>query len=257
MNTFSIAHGRWFVLLAGATLAIALALMVSSDASAGGSPPQCVDLKGMICIEAQPLTESNTVGDDHTVVGSLTAQGEPIQVSDIDMAIGVVDGPNAGELLAGVTDDNGQLALTYTGDGGLGTDTIGVVACIGIENGPSVAGGIFFCQQEVSEFINLCLAAPEECLFNLTDPRGACANTSEFICTVATKDWVAAPTPTPTPAPSATPTVTPTAAPAAALPSTGADPTDGAAFPLAGAIALALGGAALLMGASLLVRRAR
>jgi len=209
------------------------------------------------------------VDDDHTATATLskfvnTDPGEPEEgeLEGLFVVILVFDGPNAGESQSVIapTNADAQLALTYTGDGGPGTDTIATVACLDFLDQVDIVGSSAAQEDPctLEEFIGVCFTgSAAECIDLLTDVEGPCAGESPFICDIATKDWVEEPTPTPTLAPSATPTVTPTAAPAAALPSTGADPTGGSTLPLAGTIALVLGGMALLAVGAGVARRAR
>jgi hypothetical protein len=211
-----------------------------------------------------PLTDTNTVGSEHVVTATVTSisEGPVLLLEGVDVVVLVVDGPNAGELAVGTTDLNGMLSLNYTGSEP-GTDEIAALACFEplIENGTAddVQAGtlqIIVCDVEISDFIGECLAEPTVCLNFVTDPSGLCSELDFIICDIATKDWVEEPTPTL--APSTTPTATPVAvAPVAALPSTGADPTGGSPFPLAGTLALVLGGMALLAVGAGVARRAR
>ncbi|MEX0800626.1 MAG: hypothetical protein WD379_05360 [Dehalococcoidia bacterium] len=176
------------------------------------------EASGTILIDASPDTDTNLVGTDHTVTALVTDNGTP--AADWEVEFDVLTGPNAGDSDSGFTDVNGELGFTYTGDGGVGQDEI------------------------------------EVCVVQLIP--GAAGVGQPIDCETVTKDWVdPTATPTPTPAPSATPTATPVAtAPAAELPDTGSAP-GGGGIPWAGALALALGGVALLAGGVALSRRAR
>ena len=275
MNAASLSRPRWLLAAVTAALVVFIGLMLAQTAHAGSPPDlnstQCKFVAPLIqyCISLDPLSDTNPVGDDHTATATLSVfeddaplDPEPGELEGIYVVIVVFDGPNAGvsQSVIAPTNADGQLALTYTGDGGPGTDTIATVACLdfldqvvdavessGVPEDPCAFG----------EFIGSCLSSVAECIDSLTNLEGPCAGESLLICDIATKDWVEEPTPTPTLAPSETPTVTPTAAPAAALPSTGADPTGGSAFPLAGTLALVLGGMALLAVGAGVARRAR
>jgi hypothetical protein len=73
-----------------------------------------------------PVNAVNVLGDDHTVTATVTdASGDP--VVGVDVTFTVTAGPNVGDGGSDTTDANGEATFTYTGDGGLGTDTI--VAC--------------------------------------------------------------------------------------------------------------------------------
>ncbi len=83
-----------------------------------------------VCISLEPETDSNPVGTEHTVTATVTEGGVPVGGFPfaIPVVIFVFDGPNRGESVVDFTDSSGQVTLTYTGDGGPGTDTIR--ACI-------------------------------------------------------------------------------------------------------------------------------
>jgi len=274
VNTASLIRVPLLVSAVTAALVVVVGLMLSGTAYAGFPPDldstQCKFVAPLTqyCISLEPAADTNPLGDDHTATSELSVfeDTEPVdllvgELEGIYVVILVLDGPNAGESQSVIAPTNavGQLALTYTGDGGPGTDTIATVACLDfllqVDAVESSAAQEDPCGLE--GFIDFCLTSSlAECIDTLTDPEGNCAGETPFICDIATKDWVEEPTPTL--APSATPTVTPVAvAPVAALPSTGADPTGGAAFPLVGAIALVLGGVAILGGGAALVRRTR
>jgi len=190
------------------------------------------------CISLDPETATNTVGDVHTVTATMSTDDGQTPLEGIDLYIFVIKGPNAGERVRGFTDASGQVVLTYTGDGGAGSDQMGTEACFqGCGN--------------VDPYIDGCVADPDPCVntfFN--DPTCDGAVDDEYVCDFATKDWVQ-PTPTPTPTAAPTPTPSPTSAPAAELPSTGGDgPSDGSATlpwlaAIAGALVLMAGGAGL------------
>ena len=174
----------------------------------------------LVCVSLDPQTGSNTVGDVHTVIATVTTDIDGQPVADEDLYIFVIKGPNAGERIHARTDAAGEVALTYTGDGGPGTDQMGTEVCL--------SDG---CSSFVDDFINGCIedeASQDECVntfFN--DPTCEGEVQDSFLCDNATKDWVAA-TAAPTPTPSASPTAAPaTAAPAAELPSTGGTPSAG------------------------------
>ena len=203
-----------------------------------------------ICVSLEPKTDSNTVGDEHTVTASLSLfeNGVPMdplvgQLEGISLYIFVIKGPNAGERINDVTDSEGKLALVYTGAGGEGTDKIGTEVCLD-EQG---------CTFGVDAFIDGCLEDPDPCVFTFFEhPTCEGSVDDQFLCDFAEKDWTGAvlaatPTPTPTPTPSPTPTAV---AGVVQLPTTGGTPSDGGpgALPwlaaIAGAIALIGSGSA-------------
>ena len=175
---------------------------------------------GILGITLDPPTATNDVGTDHTVTATVSGAGPGWQV-----AFAVTSGPNTGASFTCsanancTTDANLEVSGTYTGDGGVGQDTI--EACLQIINGLSA---------------------------NVVGQPS---------CDTATKDWVQpTPTPTPTSTPTQTPSPTPTqAAPAGQLPATGTQPPADAAFPWLPVAIVALGALALA-GGVLLRRRA-
>ena len=178
---------------------------------------------GFPVITLDPPTATNNVGTDHTVTATVSGAGPGWQV-----AFAVTSGPNTGASFTCsanancTTDANLEVSGTYTGDGGVGQDTI--EACLQIINGLSA---------------------------NVVGQPS---------CDTATKDWVQpTPTPTPTSTPTQTPSPTPTqAAPAGQLPDTGTQPTaDDADFPWLPVAIVALGAFAAATGGMLLRRRAR
>jgi hypothetical protein len=213
---------------------------------AGPEELQCVDLsqhreeQGIACISLEPKTGSNTVGDIHTVTATVTTDDGQTPLQGIDLYIFVIDGPNAGERIRGVTDADGKLTLTYTGDGGVGTDQMGTEACL---NGCGSVDG----------FIDGCVADPDHCVdtfFNNPTCGGSVGD--QYICDNATKDWTAAVL-------TAVQTPTPTVLPAT-LPITGfgdpGDPAGSSGFPWTAAIAAAIGAIALMgVGAVAVARR--
>lgn len=181
--------------------------------------PQTARAGGPPVIDASPDSDTNLVGTDHTITAVVTQDGG--LAPNWEVTFDVLTGPNAGDAGTDVSDGNGEASFTYTGDGGAGQDDIEVCITQFVGNGIGSTGN------------------------------------GPIDCQTVTKTWED-PTPTPTPVPSATPTATPVAtAPAAELPDTGAQPGNGGGFPWAGAIALALGGAAALVGGAALLKRAR
>ncbi len=192
-------------------------------------------------ITLDPPTATNTVGEDHVVTATVTEDDVP--VAAFSVTILVFDGPNAGAIAQGESNQDGKFSITYTGDGGQGTDDIIAIAC--------EREGACGLQ------IDLCLGLPEACVAN-TD--GNCLETLDCDVDVATKEWVE-PTPTPTatatavptavlaatatPAPTATATPAPTAVLPAALPATGGEPAGGFGLPW---LALAIGALVVTSG---------
>jgi hypothetical protein len=204
-------------------IALGVAQPFASPASAG---------EFVVTIDASPDTDINLVGTDHTVDALVMIDGAP-GGPDWFVLFNVTAGPNTGDGDSGLTDANGEISFTYTGDGGLGEDTIEV--CVEGQVGANA------------------VSVPQ-------DPLD---------CEEVTKTWVdPTPTPTPTPTPEPEPTATPTPTPdtaadtaadtegPSALPDTGSTPSGGG-FPLLGAIMLSLAGAALAAAGWALTNRAR
>ena len=238
------------LLAVGAVLVAALATATtlgggqSAHAGIQQDTLQCKAGEETVCISLDPKTGSNTVGDVHTVTATVTTDnpvaGTPVE--GLDLYIFVIKGPNAGERIGpGLTDANGQVALTYTGDGGVGTDQMGTEACFD--------GGC----GNVDGFIGGCVENPDPCVdifFNNDTCDGSPGD--RFVCDFAEKDWVAAAA-TATATPAASPTTTPavlaaTATPTpATLPESGGTPSDGGSSTVPGLLAIA--GALAVMSA--------
>jgi hypothetical protein len=79
-------------------------------------------------ITATPSYELNPVKTDHLITATVTIENSDpvIYVEGITVCLEVVDGPNVGKTASGTTNANGQVDLTYFGDGGAGSDTIRV-----------------------------------------------------------------------------------------------------------------------------------
>jgi len=74
-------------------------------------------------ISLTPETATNDTGTDHTVTATvIDLLGDP--TADVSISFDVTDGPNVGDTGSDTTDASGQATFTYTGDGGVGTDTI-------------------------------------------------------------------------------------------------------------------------------------
>jgi hypothetical protein len=189
---------------------VALLVALAAFGLAGGP----AEATGPLLIDASPDTDTNLVGEDHTITAVVTQDGNPQQDWEVTFnvipPVGETTAPNEGDNGSDVTDANGEVSFTYTGDGGAGTDAI------------------------------------EVCVTEFAGPAGvSSAGNGPIDCELVEKVWVD-PTPTPTPEPSATPTATPAeAAPAAELPDTGSSPASGGGVPWLGVMMLTLAGAAL------------
>ncbi|MBM4463569.1 MAG: DUF11 domain-containing protein [Chloroflexi bacterium] len=73
-----------------------------------------------------PPFDTNPTGTTHTVTATYKLAGVP--QPDVQINFLVTAGPNAGDSGSSTTDVNGEASFTYTGDGGVGTDTIQATA---------------------------------------------------------------------------------------------------------------------------------
>jgi hypothetical protein len=220
---------------------VAVSLLQVQEANAQVEDPtlQCQDLNqfpvsvasvvsggepDLACVSLTPKAATNDVGADHTVTATVSTEAGPMD--GVCLYIVVIQGPNMGEQVSGVTNADGELSLTYTGSG-TGTDMIGTeVALI---------------SESCSGFIDVCLADPDSCVDTFfEDPTCGGESDDQYLCDNATKEWVE---PEVTAAP-ATATPEPTQAPEA-LPDTGAGPESDSAFAwlalLAGTLIVLLG----------------
>jgi Ca2+-binding RTX toxin-like protein len=77
----------------------------------------------VVGITLAPSSASNVIGSDHTVTAALTdLLGNP--KPGLDVTFSVVSGPNNGAASIATTDASGKASFTYTGSGGVGTDSI-------------------------------------------------------------------------------------------------------------------------------------
>src|SRR3990172_3365419 len=201
--------------VATALAALVALLLVTGLVGSGGlrtahAQAECVQADGEICISLDPETDTNPLNDDHTVTAAVTVDSEPYP--DIPVLILVFDGPNAVESIIGPTDTNGELGLTYTGDGGTGTDSMVAVAC---------GASLEQCAPFFAEVVQFCVTQPADCLAELED---FCLEIGECLVDDATKGWYE-PTPTPTPTPAAIGVVVPPATPVSPTPTPAATPT--------------------------------
>ena len=84
-------------------------------------------------LELLPESATNPTGTNHTVTAVYTLNGLPLGGKEIMIAVD--SGPNAGLLYHGFTDAEGKATLTYTGDGGAGTDTIEAITWMTLYSG--------------------------------------------------------------------------------------------------------------------------
>ncbi|MEX1253935.1 MAG: hypothetical protein WEE64_06295 [Dehalococcoidia bacterium] len=176
-------------------LVVAMFAMGDSGTAQAGQP--CLVAKGEFCLTLDPAEDTNPVGSDHTVTAEVTGDSEPLV--EVGTLILVADGPNAGENVVGFTDSNGELGLTYTGDGGAGTDIIGALACLDCGDAEAYLQG----------FAEKCISIPEKCAgffegcdqlkVSLEEAGPVIATVGATLCVSATKVWEEAEeTPSPT-----------------------------------------------------------
>jgi uncharacterized protein YjdB len=70
-------------------------------------------------ISVDPVSDTNAVNTVHEMTATVT----PVEEAAL-VRFRVFSGPNAGDIGSASTDSNGEAVLSYTGDGGVGTDTI-------------------------------------------------------------------------------------------------------------------------------------
>jgi hypothetical protein len=77
-------------------------------------------------IDLEPKTAELQRGQEHTVTATVYRGGDPEAYPEagLDVMISVVEGPNAAVADTAKTDAAGKVTLTYTGEGGPGTDVI-------------------------------------------------------------------------------------------------------------------------------------
>jgi len=73
-------------------------------------------------ITLEPDTDTNYVGEQHTVVATVKSNGNPVEGVDVEFE--VISGPNVGTKGTNITNANGKATFTYTGSGGEGIDII-------------------------------------------------------------------------------------------------------------------------------------
>ena len=202
-----------------------LSLIVAAvNLPAGAAPNQPA------AITLDPATATNTVGEDHTVTATVRDQGDP--QAGVDVTFTITDGPNAGDTATDTTVASGEAAFTYTGDGGVGTDTI--EACF-VQAAPTPT--------PTPTATPTPTPTPQPPAIIGQPPAQdqlAVAQQQQEVCATATKIWVAAATPVPSPA---------------ALPPTGGQPSgSNGALPWP---AVAIGALALMSGAAWLAFQRR
>ena len=79
----------------------------------GAAPADVTD------VSVDPSSDTNAVN----TVYAMTARVAPVEAGVL-VRFRVFSGPNAGDTGSGSTDANGEAVLSYTGDGGVGTDTV-------------------------------------------------------------------------------------------------------------------------------------
>lgn len=89
-----------------------------------GVPFECQTTKTWVNPQCSltPATKTNPTGTLHTLTGTVTRNGAP--AAGINVVFTITGGPNNGLVHNAVTDGAGQAVFSYTGAGGVGTDTI-------------------------------------------------------------------------------------------------------------------------------------
>ena len=89
-----------------------------------GVPFSCTATKTWVDLQCDlaPLTGADLISTTHTITATVWDGTTPLQGVVVDFEI--VSGPNAGATYQGTTDENGEATYTYTGSGGVGSDTI-------------------------------------------------------------------------------------------------------------------------------------
>ncbi len=88
----------------------------------------CAEITLELTITLDPPTATNTVGEDHEVTATVGIEGTPVGEEFAEVEFEITDGPNKGDTGTDSTDADGEATFTYTGDGGVGDDTI--EACV-------------------------------------------------------------------------------------------------------------------------------
>ena len=98
--------------------------IIEASATISGIPFNCTAQKEWIASEcAMDPPAADAVDTDHTVTVTVLRSGVP--QADVQVAFGVVNGPNFGDIQAALpTNAIGERSFTYTGDGGQGIDTV-------------------------------------------------------------------------------------------------------------------------------------
>jgi len=92
---------------------------------------ECVQAEGAASVVAcslAPQSDTNLVGEVHTVVATVTSNGVPL--SGVTVDFDVTAGPNLGETDSDTTDANGEAVFQYTSNGTPGTDTISATGMV-------------------------------------------------------------------------------------------------------------------------------
>jgi len=202
------------------------AALFAAAVSAATAGPHGASAGQVVVVVATPATATNVINTDHTVTATVTVNGSPLSGATVDFT--VASGPNMGQNAQPTTDVNGVATFTYTGAGGVGTDSIS--ACIFTLPGARVLLGLPL----------------------------ACGN--------VTKDWIS-PSPTASATATASPTTAATAAATTAsptptfnapaqLPVTGGGSNGSSGFPWVIVVVSAVSAAAFV-GGRLILRRVR
>jgi len=99
------------------------------------NPTYCAPL--VVNCSLLPAIATNVVGLADTVTATVTTNGNP--VASASVAFSVISGPNVGQGTNETTDAGGHVSFLYTGDGGIGSDTIQAIATVDGNSSTSTA----------------------------------------------------------------------------------------------------------------------
>lgn len=103
------------------------------------SPTYCAPV--VVGCSLLPALITNVVGLADTVVVTVTTNGNPAVGASV--AFTVIGGPNVGQGTNNTTDAGGQASFLYTGNGGVGSDTIQAIATAGSNSATGTAAKVW------------------------------------------------------------------------------------------------------------------
>ncbi len=97
---------------------------IKASGTIDGVPFECIAQKVWVdnMCTLTPATDQNQIGTDHTIIATAILDGNP--VPGISISFTIFKGPNVSGIVLGITDANGEVEFSYTGNGGIGTDSI-------------------------------------------------------------------------------------------------------------------------------------